>query len=58
VSTSSPYATIADTEGNFSIDGVPPGTYKAIVYAGGKKLEKDVQVPAASLDLTAGPIRN
>jgi len=53
VSTSSPYATIADTEGNFSIEGVPPGAYKAVVYAGGKKLETDVQVPAsAPLDLT------
>jgi plastocyanin len=46
VSTSSPYATIADTEGNFSIDGVPPGAYKAVVYAGGKKIQKDVQVGA------------
>jgi len=42
---------VADDEGNFSIEGVPPGAYKAIVYAGGKKLEKDVQVPATSLDL-------
>jgi plastocyanin len=53
VSTSSPYATVADAEGNFSIEGVPPGAYKAIVYAGGKKLERDVQIPAAvALDLT------
>ena len=53
VSTSSPYATIADTEGNFSIEGVPAGAYKAVVYAGGKKLEKDIEVPAsAALDLT------
>jgi plastocyanin len=53
VSTSSPYATIADTDGNFSIEGVPPGAYKAIVYAGGSKLEKDVQIPSsAALDLT------
>jgi plastocyanin len=54
VSTSSPYATIADAEGNFSLDGVPPGAYKAVVYAAGKKLEKEIRIPLASatLDLT------
>jgi len=54
VSTSSPYATIADTEGHFSIDGVPPGSYKAVVYAGGNRIEKDLQIAASSsaVDLT------
>jgi plastocyanin len=53
VSTSSPYATIADTDGNFAIEGIPPGAYKAVVYAGGKKIEKDVQVAGgpATIDL-------
>ena len=53
VSTSSPYATIADAEGAFSIDGIPAGTYKAVVYAGGQKLEKVVEVAAGqtSIDL-------
>jgi plastocyanin len=54
VSTSSPYATLADVAGNFEIDGAPPGAYKATVYAGGKKIEKDVQLTAGqtTLDFT------
>ena len=54
VSTSSPYATIAETDGNFAIDGIPPGAYKAVVYAGGKKIEKDIQVAGgpATVDLS------
>jgi plastocyanin len=54
VSTSSPYATIADADGNFSIDAVPTGAYKAVVYAGGKRIEKAVQVAGSptNLDLT------
>ena len=54
VSTSSPYATIADTDGNFVIDGVPPGSYKAVVYAGGRRIDKDLQIAASSsaVDLT------
>ena len=53
VSTSSPYATIADTEGNFVIEGIPPGAYKAVVYAAGKRIEKDIQVAggSATIDL-------
>jgi plastocyanin len=54
VSTSSPYATIADVDGNFAIANVPAGAYKAVVYAGGKKIEKDLQLAAgaANIDLT------
>ena len=44
VSTSSPYATIADTEGHFTIDGIPPGAYQAVVYAGGQKLERTIDI--------------
>jgi plastocyanin len=44
VSTSSPYATIADTNGNFAIDGIPAGSYKAVVYAGGQRLERALEV--------------
>ena len=46
VATSSPYAAISDVEGNFSIDAVPHGAYKAIVYAGGKKIERAVEIAA------------
>jgi plastocyanin len=56
VSTSSPYTTVADASGAFSIANVPNGPYKAIAYAGAQKVEKDVTVGpgAATLDLT-GP---
>ena len=37
VSASSPYMTLADAQGNFVIEGVPPGAYKAVVYAGSAK---------------------
>ena len=46
VSTSSPYATIADAEGHFAIDGIPPGAYQAVVYAGGQKLERTIDIAA------------
>jgi plastocyanin len=44
VSTSSPYATIADIEGHFAIDGIPAGAYQAVVYAGGQKLERTISI--------------
>jgi len=54
VSTSSPYATIADVDGHFAIADVPAGAYKAVVYAGGRKIEKDLELGAgpANIDLT------
>jgi len=51
VSTSSPYATIADTEGNFAIDGIPTGSYKAVVYARGQRLERVVEVKAGKSEI-------
>jgi len=51
VSTSSPFATIADAEGNFSIEGIPAGSYKAVVYASGQRTEKVIQVAAGKTDL-------
>jgi plastocyanin len=44
VSSDSPYTAVADAEGNFAIDNVPPGSYKAIVYAGAQKIEKPLAV--------------
>jgi plastocyanin len=54
VSTSTPYATIADVDGTFAIADVPAGAYKAVVYAGGRKIEKKLELGAgpANLDLT------
>jgi plastocyanin len=54
VSTSSPYATIADAQGGFLIEGVPSGAYKVVMYAGGQKIEKTVELARghSEIDLT------
>jgi plastocyanin len=54
LSSSSPYSVVADPSGAFTIRNVPNGPYKAIVYAGAQKIEKDVSVApgAGTIDLT------
>jgi plastocyanin len=44
VSSNSPYTAVADLEGNFTIDNVPPGPYKAVVWAGSQKIEQPLTV--------------
>jgi plastocyanin len=44
VSSRSPYTAVADADGAYAIPGVPAGSYKAIVYTGAEKLERDVTV--------------
>jgi plastocyanin len=41
---STPFTTLAATDGSFEFDGVPPGPWTVTVYTGGKRLQKDVQV--------------
>ena len=41
---STPFTTLAGTDGSFEFDGVPPGPWTVTVYTGGKRLQKDVQV--------------
>ena len=54
VSTTSPFATLADRAGAFSFSGVPNGPYTAIAYSGAKKIAKEIIVGPgmADLDLT------
>ena len=40
----SPYVAVAQRDGSFSFDDVPPGAYVAMVYAGEKRTQKDVEV--------------
>jgi plastocyanin len=56
VSTSSPFTAVADAQGNFAIGNVPPGAYKAVVYAGAEKIERDLTVTGdgATLSVAAG----
>jgi plastocyanin len=44
VSTQSPYTAVADPDGVYAIPGVPNGSYKAIVYSGSQKIERDLTV--------------
>jgi plastocyanin len=41
---SSPFATVAGTDGSFSFAGVPAGAWSVTVYADGKRLQKDIEV--------------
>jgi len=54
VSMSTPYATIADAEGGFLIEGVPSGAYKVVMYSGGRTIEKVIELAQgrADIDLT------
>lgn len=54
VASTSPYTVVADTSGAFRVANVPNGPYKATVYAGLRKIEKEVNVSAgaAAIDLT------
>ena len=40
----SPYVTMADGEGGFTFGDVPPGAYVVTVYAGPRRIQKDVDV--------------
>jgi Copper binding proteins, plastocyanin/azurin family/Polysaccharide lyase family 4, domain II len=55
VSVSSPYATLADEQGNFVIQNVESGTYNAVLYAGGQKIVKAITIAPgqSALDLRA-----
>jgi plastocyanin len=44
VSTSTPYATVAEADGSYAFDGVAPGAYTLTIYAGGQKTESDIEV--------------
>lgn len=54
VSSHSPYTAVADAEGNFTIENVPAGTYRAIVWAGSQKIEKPLTV-AGQTAFNVGP---
>jgi plastocyanin len=41
---STPYAALADADGSFRFEDVPPGPWKVVVYAGGRRLQRDLDV--------------
>lgn len=50
-STTSPYAVNAAADGQFVIEDVPMGKYKAVVYAGAQRIERDIEVTAGQKPL-------
>jgi len=45
---SSPYVAVAEADGRFELDDVPPGSYVATAYAGSRTLKRDVEVAAGT----------
>jgi plastocyanin len=39
-----PFTTLAATDGSFAFDDVPPGSWTVTVYTGGKRLHKEVDI--------------
>ena len=48
---STPFTTLAGTDGSFEFDDVPPGAWTVTVYTGGKRLQKDVDVTAGTTSI-------
>jgi plastocyanin len=51
-SAATPFATLADADGGFTFEGVPSGPWKVTVYAGGRRLQRDVDVTGAVTEVT------
>jgi plastocyanin len=55
VAASTPYSAVADRDGAFTIEGVQPGTYTLVVYAGERKIERSIDVAEGQrLELNIG----
>ena len=51
-STTTPFAALAEPDGRFAFDGVPPGTWTITVFAAGKRLQRDVEVGGGVTSVT------
>lgn len=52
VSTSTPYAVVADANGRVVFEDVLPGAYVVTVTVGGRRIQRDLEVAGAETDLT------
>jgi plastocyanin len=48
----SPYVALAESDGRFTIDDVPPGSYVATMYSSGRQTQKDVDVKGGVTSLS------
>jgi len=57
VATSSPYAAVADSSGNFRLDDIPQGSYTVTIYTGWDPIVKTITVsaPHTEVDLSSAP---
>ena len=51
-SVSTPYVTLSEPDGRFTIADVAPGAYTATVYAGGRKLQRAVEAKSGVVEIT------
>ena len=51
-STSTPYVTLAEPDGRFTIADVAPGAYTATVYTAGRKLQRAVEAKSGVVEFT------
>src|SRR6266508_4451994 len=49
---STPYTTLADTDGRFSFADIAPGAYTATLYGGGRKVQQAVDVKGGVVEVT------
>ena len=47
-----PFTTLAASDGSFAFDDVPPGPWTVTVYTGGKRLHKDVDIKGGVTEVT------
>ena len=52
ISSSTPFTTIADAEGNFVFENVAPGLYTVTVYAGKQRLERSIDIAGARTEVS------
>lgn len=55
VSTRSPFSAVAEADGTYAIAGVPTGTYKAVVYSGSSRIEREVTITGGQTRLDVMP---
>jgi hypothetical protein len=51
---STPFTAIAEPDGRFEFDDVPPGPWTVTAYTGGRRLQKELDVKSGVTEVTLG----